>query len=69
MGTETLLCSGNIIMLSLFKNHSSHKLLFCLKIFLLCTPKAHNEKVNSLVEANKTSWKELVSYYGEDFHI
>lgn len=56
-------------MLSLLKNHSSHKLLFCLEMFYSIPPKANNEKGNCLAETNKTSWEKVVSYYGERFYI
>lgn len=56
-------------MLSLFKNHSSQKLLFCLEMFYSVPPEANNEKVNWLVGTNKTSWEKVVNYYGERFYL
>lgn len=56
-------------MLSLLKNHSSHKLLFCLEMFYSILPKANNEKGNCLAGTNKTSREEVVNYYGERFYI
>lgn len=56
-------------MLSLFKNHSSQKLLFCLEMFYSVPPEANNEKVNWLVGINKTSWEKVVNYYGERLYL
>lgn len=56
-------------MLSLLKNHSSHKLLFCLEMFYSISPKANNEKENCVAGTNKTSWEKVVNYYGERFYF